>query len=287
MQPRDDQLGTIEADLRAPTVRAELVRVHLPGPLDRILRVEDAYRFELCLTPRLHNARACYRDRWGPHRFERIGNVFVVPPGERLWVRSDCGRQASIMGWLYPEPIGAWFDGDLEWTQRRLEASLDIRNANIRSLLLRLAEELRHPGFASQVLVELIAGQMAIELRRCCTAIAEGPVTGGLSPWRLRLIDERLREVREAPMLAELAGLCRLSVRQLTRGFRASRGCSIGEHVARSQVDHAKRLLATDQPVKAIAYSLGFASPSKFAFAFRRATGETPREYRQRMSCAD
>jgi len=288
MQPRDDQLRTIEwtveAELRAPAATAQLVRLHLPEPVDRILRMdEDAYRFDLSLTPRLH-ARACYRDRWGPHRFERIGNVFVVPPGELLEARSDCGRQASIVCWLHPEPIRAWLDGDLRWTPRRLEASLDIPNANIRSLLLRLAEELRHPGFASQVLVELIAGQMAIELGRYCTAIAEGPVTGGLTPWRLRRIDERLAEVREAPTLAELAGLCGLSVRQLTRGFRASRGSCIGDHVAQSQGDHAKRLLATDQPVKAIAHSLGFASPSAFAFAFRRATGETPREYRQRVS---
>jgi AraC family transcriptional regulator len=42
-------------------------------------------------------------------------------------------------------------------------------------------------------------------------------------------------------------------------------------------------LLATDQSVKAIAYSLGFASPSSFSYAFRRASGETPREFRQRV----
>jgi AraC family transcriptional regulator len=108
-------------------------------------------------------------------------------------------------------------------------------------------------------------------------------VTGGLAAWRLRLIDERLREIRAAPTLEELAKLCNLSVRQLTRGFRASRGRSIGEHVAQCRIENAKRLLATDESVKAIAYSLGFSSPSSFSFAFRRATGETPREFRQRL----
>jgi AraC family transcriptional regulator len=90
--------------------------------------------------------------------------------------------------------------------------------------------------------------------------------------------------VREAPTLAELAALCRLSVRQLTRGFRASRGCSVGEYVAQSQVDHARQLLARDESVKAVAHSLGFSSPSKFSSAFRRATGQTPRQFRQRES---
>jgi AraC family transcriptional regulator len=55
--------------------------------------------------------------------------------------------------------------------------------------------------------------------------------------------------------------------------------------VAHCRLDNAKRLLATDQSVKAIAYSLGFASPSSFCFAFRRATGETPRQFRQHVRC--
>jgi len=201
-----------------------------------------------------------------------------------MQARSDGGStQASILCLLRPEPLRQWFEGDLEWTDRRLEASLDIPDANIRGLLLRLAEELRHPGFASQVLVELISAQVAIELARYCAAVNDGPSSGGLAPWRLRLIEERLKEIRESPTLSDLAGLCNLSVRQLTRAFRASRGRSIGDYVAHCRLDNAKRLLATDESVKAIAYSLGFASPSSFSFAFRRATGKTPREFRQRV----
>ncbi len=42
-------------------------------------------------------------------------------------------------------------------------------------------------------------------------------------------------------------------------------------------------MLATDQSIKAVALTLGFASPSSFSYAFRRATGETPTEYRARL----
>jgi AraC family transcriptional regulator len=142
---------------------------------------------------------------------------------------------------------------------------------------------MRHPGFASTMLVELIIMQMAIELGRYCEAITDEPATGGLAPWRLQLIDERLRVVGQAPTLAELASLCQLSVRQLTRGFRASRGSSIGDYVGRCRLDSAMQQLTTDQSVKAIAYSLGFASPSSFSYAFHRAVGETPRQYRNRV----
>jgi AraC family transcriptional regulator len=275
---------TIEAELRVPVATAQLAHFNMAGPGDNIFFRDDTYWLDLCLTPRPLNARARYRDRWGPHRYERVGGIMLLPAAQHLQFRSDeGGRQSSILCLLHADAIRKWFEGDLEWTDRRLEASLDIASPHIRTLLLRLGEEARHPGFASAALTELIAAQMAIELCRYCTAITDGPATGGLAPWRLRLIDERLAELRQAPTLNELAGLCNLSVRQLTRGFRSSRGCSIGDYIANSRIEIARRLLATDESVKAIAYSMGFGSPSGFSYAFRVATGETPREFRQRV----
>ena len=280
---RNNEVMTVEAEARLSVATAQIARFHSTVPTDVVAQEKEVYWLDLCLTPRPRNARACYREHWSPHRFERFGNVFVLPPHEMIQTRSDGGTaQTSVVCQLNPGAMSQWFDGELVWTDRRLEASLNIPDASIRSLLLRMEDELRNPGFAAEMLMELIVGQLAIELGRYCTSIAEGPATGGLAPWRLRLIDERLREVREAPTLSELAQLCNLSVRQLTRGFRVSRGCSIGDHVAAGRLDSAKRMLASDQSVKAIAYSLGFASPSSFCFAFRRATGETPRQYRQR-----
>ena len=277
-------LMTLDAEIRVPTATAQLARFHVHEATDTIRDHRDTYWLDLCLTPRPHNARACYRDHWRPNRFERIGKLMLLPPGETVQARSDGGpSQASVLCHLRPEPIREWFDGDLQWADRRLEATLDIANNQLRALLLRLVDELRHPGFASAALVELVVGQIAIELGRYCTTLRGAASSGGLAAWRLRLIDERLCESAEAPTLAELAALCGLSVRQLTRGFRASRGCSIGDHIAHSHVDHARRMLAGDHSVKAIAYTLGFASPSSFCFAFRRATGHTPREYRQRV----
>lgn len=277
-----ESLMTLDAEIHVPTATAQLARFHVHEPADTVREVRDTYWLDLCLTPRPRNARACYRDHWSPHRFERIGKLMLLPPKETVQARSDGGpSQSSVLCHLRPEPIRQWFDGDLRWADRRLEATLDIPDRHLRMLLLRLADELRHPGFASNALVELIVAQVALELGRYCTTLRERPVGGGLAAWRLRIIDERLRESTSAPSLSELASLCDLSVRQLTRGFRASRGRSIGSYIADSRVDHARRLLVGGQSVKAIAYTLGFSSPSSFCYAFRRATGKTPREYRQ------
>src|SRR6266702_4382058 len=285
MERREQAEMTVEAELRVPVATLQLVRYLFVDPVAGDMREDQDYRLDLSLTSRPRNARACYPDRWAPHRFERLGSVWLLPPGENLQACSDGGgrRQRSLICRLRPEAMNAWLQRDLEWTDRRLKAILDIPDANIRGLILRLTEEGRHPGFASEMLVELICAQIAIELGRYCAAVNEGPVTGCLAPWRLRVIDERLREVQTAPTLAELAELCKLSVRQLTRGFRASGGRSIGDHVAHSRLEYAKRQLAGDQSVKAIAYSLGFSSPSSFSYAFRKLLGETPRQFRQRV----
>lgn len=278
---------TLDAEIRTPLATAQLVRFHVSGPADHVLRAQEAYWLDLCLTPRPSNARGCFSEHWAAHRFAPIGQVFVVPPRETLRTLSDgAPSQTSVLCHLRPEPLSQWVEGELSWTASKLEAGLDIQGDHVRRLLQRLAAELREPGFASEMLVELFVGQLAIELARYCIGLQAPTASGGLSPWRLRLIDERLREVRSAPTLAELGQLCNISIRQLARGFRVSRGRSIGDHVAQCRIDNAKRLLATGESIKATAYALGFASPSSFSFAFRSATGQTPREFRARASSA-
>jgi AraC family transcriptional regulator len=270
----------VEAEVQVPFATVQIARFHVTQPADDLLCAPGAFWLDLSLTPRSRNARGCYRDHWAPHRFERLGTLFALPPGETMHARSDAGSlHTSLLCHLRPEPARAWFERELEWTEPRLKASLDIADTNVRGLFLRIAEELRHPGFASAMMVELMVAQTAIELGRYWSGIEDTPASGGLAPWRVRRIEERLRELGEPPSLAELAKLCGLSVRQLTRGFRASFQRSIGEHVALRRLEQAKLLLASGQSVKEVAYAVGFATPSSFIVAFRRATGDTPKQF--------
>lgn len=271
---------TIEAELSTKLAQAQLLEVDLEEPVDGIVNDGNVYRLDMSLTPRPRNARLCYPERWSPNRFEPVGNMFVVPPGQNMHARSDRGHHRTIVCRLAADAQREYMQPPHDWTDRVLTASLDIADGTLRGLLERLAQEIRHPGFASEVLVELLATQIAIELTRYYGRIEECKSKSGLAPWRLRLIDERLRQMREAPSLTELASLCRLSVRQLSRGFRQSRGCSLGEHVANVRLDHAKQLLMREQCVKEVSHTLGFASPSAFCYAFRRATGQSPLQYR-------
>lgn len=274
----------VQTEISIPAATIQLAHFDSDGPADITLHTDNTYWLDLSLTPRPRNARMCYRELWSPHRFERLGKIFMVPPGHAVHARTDAGSsQTSLVCHLKPEAFQTWLAEGPKWTDHQLEKILDLRDANVLLLLRRLAEEISQPGFASEMLVELMVGQLAIELARHHQTVNESHFAGGLAPWRLRRIDERLREVGPPPTLAELAKMCQLSTRQLTRGFRVSRDCSIGDYVANSRIEQAKLLLLADESTKAIAYLLGFGSPSSFCCAFRRAAGVTPREYRQRV----
>ena len=273
----------IDAEANLGIGSVQLVRKTWNEPID-VFGTGNRHHLELALMPNSCTARGCFPDLWGPNRFEPIGEVFLLPAQHVVHAKSDCRQQNSIVCSFEPAGVAAWFGRDLEWTNCRLQGTLDIANPGVRSLLFKIGEELRNPGFASETMVELMAAQVAIELSRHLSQIEERQRKTGLSPWCLKRIDQRLEDIGTPPTLAELAVLCNMSVRHLTRAFRASRGRSVGSYIAEHRIDHAKRLLAMGLRVKSVAHSAGFTAASNFAAAFYRATGETPRQYRQRTS---
>lgn len=273
----------VSAEIELATARVQLARFNYGGPNEARFCRDDVFWVDACLTPRRPNDHARYVDHWGPHRYTRLGPIIVLPPGQRLHLTSAGGRRTSLICQLRAEAVRRCLPDGFEFTDRRLEACLDIASATIRNLMLRLAKELQDPGVRSMDLAEAIAVQLSIELARYLTAASGEIDTGGLASWRVRAIDKRLAMGGPPPTLAELAELCNLSIRQLTRAFRTSRGCSIGDYLAQNRIETAKRRLATEESIKSIAAALGFSSPSTFTYTFRRAAGVTPREFRTRV----
>lgn len=267
----------IEADQRYSTAAVQVCHLDLTKTEERILHRPDAFRVDLCLTPRLP-ARMRF-ERWKSNRFERPGRIFVVPPGESLAVWNDLGRESVIVAYLFTDAM-AQIDEAITQRGDPLDKSIAIASPSIEHLMLRLRSEVRDPGFASEIMVEGIALQLGVELQRHY-GTAPQAVTGGLSPVRLRRIEDRLEQSLEPPSLIELAQLCDLSVRQLSRGFRESRGQSIGQYVARHRIERAKDALVRDPSIKSIASRLGFSSTAAFSAAFRKATGVAPSQFRR------
>ena len=204
--------STVEAELLGRDIAAQIVRFDIPDPIDSPGTPDDRYQINMCLTSRALHARACYGARWGPHRFGRLGNIYLVAPSEVLRLRGDHGRQSSLTCQLRPSLLAEVVGRDLVWDDRQLAATLDIGNARLGALLFRLTAEVRYPGFAADRMLELFGHELAIEIARYCLNIHERPATCGLSAWRLSLIDERLgrdspHNRGEAPTLGELTAI--------------------------------------------------------------------------------
>lgn len=247
----------------------------------------DSYFIDLSLTPRPAPAWAEYLDGRRQVR-SGLGRVMFVPPGRMLRSGAASGRQRSLDCNLAVEMIDGLLPRRPDWSESALADGLAINGSDIEWLLLRIYREIRQPGFGTTLVVESLAQALAVALiRRFNLAEGDAPArhVGGLAPWRLRRIRERVAADRPAPKLAELAALCDMSIRHLTRAFKAETGQTIAAFVQQATAERARAmLLRADRSMDDIAGRLGFANATSFAYAFRRATGLRPSEVAPRRN---
>lgn len=107
----------------------------------------------------------------------------------------------------------------------------------------------------------------------------------GRQPTKLTLdvsnyIQHHMSEAITAEKIAEELFLSRP---YLSRRFKEETGQSITDFVLQEKTEEAKRLLRySDKPIIAISDYLGFSSPSHFARTFKKYTGKTPTDYREK-----
>lgn len=81
--------------------------------------------------------------------------------------------------------------------------------------------------------------------------------------------------------VADVVRACGVSRRTLDAAFRAGKGTTVAAYIRRRQIEHAaEQLLHTDRPVREIALSIGYSSPTMFAREFRDRLGLTPTQWR-------
>jgi AraC family transcriptional regulator len=269
-----------ETRISNATIRIEGFDLH--EPVNSFQR-PDAAVVDMCLTSRPPNARGSYVGRFSPSDFEPLGHIFYIPADLPMRICSGAGRTRSLRCSF---DRGAFADLMPQLNEYRLRETLHVASKTINQMCGRILAEMETPGFASAVVIEAMSSVIVVDLARVLSAsLPSGDLPrGGIAGWRLRRIEERGRADGPPPTLEELAVLCDMSTRHLTRAFRQATGCSIGAKIEDWRVARAKALLSSDAlSLKEIAYLLGFAHASAFSTAFRKATGEQPSAYRARV----
>lgn len=197
--------------------------------------------------------------------------AWVVPPDRAVWVPPRVPHAVAMTGavrmrtlYLAP-PLPAWIPSAC-----RVVAVTPLAKALIR----RLAED--GAGLGSGRRDRLVA-VLADEIEALPTEPLRLPLPDHPA---LRRLAERLQaDPACRAAAAELARAAGLTSRTLARRFRAETGMTFGRWRGRLALLAALPRLAAGQAVTTVALDLGYAGPSAFIAAFRRALGVTPRRY--------
>ena len=163
-----------------------------------------------------------------------------------------------------------------------LKPAIGFRDVTVEACLHRIASELKNPDPISVVMAESQVIQLFVHLSRLNGADVT-LTKGGLSPFDLKrvvgLIEERLAN---PPSLVEMATAIGVSRRHFCRAFKQSTGKAPYTYLADYRMKQAVAMLSgTELTATEIALACGFSSSSHFTFAFRRAFGVSPLEYRR------
>lgn len=144
----------------------------------------------------------------------------------------------------------------------------------------QVAAELAAEQVGQARMLELGLEQLATVVLRAHHAAPLPPTAK--EPRVLRAVERMLRDFGEDLTVEALAAEQAMSPRHFERCFKEAVGRGPKRFLIEVRVGAAQDMLArTDRPISEIALDVGFSQPSHFAEAFKKLTGQTPRDYRQ------
>ncbi|WP_176594052.1 helix-turn-helix transcriptional regulator [Sphingobium sp. EM0848] len=268
----------------SPAAWIELRRYDLPRP-NEMWELDDAPILSITM-PRAEGTEGEVMFDSGDRRHHRVGRMMLRPAGIAMHSRGD-GGVLDILTCRFDPVLFAEATGLSDWDSRLLGQCAALTSAPI----LSLAEKLRHEtvtrDFGSDMAVEALVRLLLIEIGRMFRSTPlRSRGQAALASWQITRVEEALRNSDGAwPTTEDLAVLCRISRSHLSRSFAATTGRSLADHAAAIRLERAQDMIRLDKlPMARIAETLGFATASAFSATFRRATGYTPRQFRQSLS---
>ena len=240
----------------------------------------DKHYISFALDRRRDFVWASYVDSPGQAQ-SPVGRAMMVPAGRTVHTYGPEGTERSLSCLIEDALFEGILPNSSRWSDVALAEGLCLKGHDMQWLFYKIYQEIRHEQFCSTIVIESMIMTLAVQLARQLGLAPRDPApqSGGLAPWKMRRIRDRIASDLPPPNVAELAELAEMSVRHLTRAFKVETGQTVAQYVKVALIERAQDLLAKDStPIAEIAQSLGFASTNGFSLAFRRATGLRPSE---------
>lgn len=208
------------------------------------------------------------------------GHVTFIPHDRRTELEFPVDH--STIGLFIPKGDLQKIAADLDAAE--VEAWASSRHDRLSQLITICANELRAPGFASDLMIEgLIRAIGAALVSRNNEPLNHAENRIYLSPARLaRVIDYIESRLDHEIHLGDLANVAGLSPFHFSRVFKLATGETPYHFVALRRLDRARAMLMSGEvPLAELALACGFASQSHFTAAFTKAVGMPPGRYRR------
>ena len=214
----------------------------------------------------------------GVLRVTSTGSVWIVPPSHAVWIPGgiihDVVTETEVaIRSLYVDPSRPLRVAP----GRAAQCSVLLLTPLLRELILRLNRAGRPAGHDA---ARDRLGAVALDE---IEALEEAPLSlpGGRDPRLQRLMRHLRAEPGDPRPLAALAAIAGASPRTLERLFRRETGLTFRQWRSRLRLLLAIERLDRGQSSTAIAWSLGYSSPSAFVAAFRQSFGTAPQSFLQ------
>lgn len=214
------------------------------------------------------------------------GSVFLYSNSNFLWVArshpSECVHLTLEPTLLKRVAADCNLSSNVE-----VDCRIAIADPTILHLAQLFKAELLGGGLGGQLYTESLSNVLAVHLLRNYSSFAAKPCfqDGILADLKLAQLKDFIEtHLAEELTLAQMAAVVNISPFHFSRAFKAATNLPPHRYLIARRIERAKGLLSvTRLAVSEVAARVGFSNQSHFSVQFRRATGMTPKTYRDRF----
>ena len=211
------------------------------------------------------------------------GSVFIYSSRDFVWHQRE--RESEYINMMLdPQVLNQVASENGLSTPVKIEHRVIFPDPTILHIAQLFKSEVNSGGLAGKLYTESLRNLLAVHLLRNYTGAVEKPTLDDSPLDALKLnqvkdfIEERLAEDLS---IADMAAVVHMSQFHFARAFKTATGQSPHRYLTQRRMEQAKVLLSvTRLSVAEVAYRVGFYNTSHFTAQFRKATGTTPKAYR-------
>src|SRR5258707_2651994 len=252
---------------RAKKLAPDIDRIPRP-----VIALTDEYPAGFIDPPHAHRRAQLLFATAGVMSVITDGGSYVIPPQRAVWL--PAGTEHEVYCRVNVSLRTLYFESNICQTLPARSLVMEISDF-LRALILEVVK------FRAEYDVEGREGRIVQLILDEIQMMPQAPFHAPMPR------DERLVKVCRAILadparegtLDDCARLAGIGRRTLTRTFRADTGMSFAAWRQQARLLQALSLLATGRSVTAVAYDVGYDSPSAFTASFHRTFGSAPSQY--------